>query len=122
MIEKPEKAYPIEPVWTHMLVRLIPETKTEGGIDLPDGVRLKNRCKVIAVGRGRITESGTIIPLCCKPGDFIIAALPPGLPIIEQNATLGDVVLISEQMVFAIDRREAELVPRIAVPGSRSVQ
>lgn len=98
----------IEPIRGRILVRLIKEGMTDSGIALPDGVRLKNRAQVIAVGGGHIS-GGAIIPLAVKPGDFVIAHIPAGSPIVHSDEQ-GDVVLADETMVACIDRRPPEAV------------
>jgi chaperonin GroES len=49
------------------------EEKTAGGILLPDGAREKpQRGKVVAVGSGRLLDSGERAPLTLKVGDVVI--------------------------------------------------
>lgn len=111
----------IHPIRAHILVRIIPERKSEGGIDLPEGVRLKNRAIVVGVGGGHVTDGGAIVPLAVRPGDFIIAHIPAGIPVVERDPDRGDLVIIGESMVAAIDRRPPSVAHEV-VPASRILQ
>jgi chaperonin GroES len=53
--------------------RVDEETKTAGGIIIPDTAKEKPlRAKVVAAGKGRILESGDVRPLDVKPGDTVL--------------------------------------------------
>jgi chaperonin GroES len=53
--------------------RLEEEEKTKGGIIIPDTAKEKpQEGKVIAVGKGKLTEEGKLIPLDVKAGDRIL--------------------------------------------------
>jgi len=53
--------------------RLAEEEKTKGGIIIPDTAKEKpQEGKVIAVGKGKVTEEGKVIPLDVKAGDKIL--------------------------------------------------
>ena len=53
--------------------RLEEETKTKGGIIIPDTAQEKPmQGKVIAVGPGGRDESGKLIPIDVKPGDVVL--------------------------------------------------
>ena len=53
--------------------RLEEEEKTKGGIIIPDTAKEKpQEGKVIAVGKGKMTEDGKLIPLDVKVGDKIL--------------------------------------------------
>lgn len=57
-----------------LLERVDEETKTAGGIIIPDTAREKpSRGRVIAAGDGA-TENGTHIPMSVKPGDTVLFA------------------------------------------------
>lgn len=47
--------------------------KTAGGLFIPDDAKEKSTTgTVIAAGKGKTTESGTLIPMSLKPGDKIM--------------------------------------------------
>ena len=66
----------IKPLYDRLLVeRLEAETKTAGGIIIPDTASEKpQQGKVVAVGKGKISGKGDLIPLTVKPGDKILFA------------------------------------------------
>ena len=64
----------IRPLQDRVIVkRLEEEEKTKGGIIIPDSAKEKpQEGKVIAVGKGKVTEDGKVIPLDVKAGDKIL--------------------------------------------------
>jgi chaperonin GroES len=64
----------IRPLGDRILVKRIKEEdKTKGGIIIPDTAKEKpQEGKVIAVGRGRRSEKGDLIPPDVKSGDRIL--------------------------------------------------
>ena len=64
----------VKPLQDRILVkRLEEEEKTKGGIIIPDAAKEKpQEGKVIAVGDGKILDSGAKAPLTVKPGDKIL--------------------------------------------------
>ena len=64
----------IKPLGDKILVEVLEaEAKTKGGIILPDTAKEeKSEGKVIAVGTGKVLESGKVQPLEVKKGDRVI--------------------------------------------------
>jgi len=64
----------IRPLKDRILVKRIEEEgKTAGGIIIPDTAKEKPmEGKVVAVGRGKVSEDGKLIPLDVKKGDRIL--------------------------------------------------
>jgi chaperonin GroES len=64
----------IRPLQDRVIVkRLEEEEKTKGGIIIPDSAKEKpQEGKVIAVGKGKVTDEGKVIPLDVKVGDRIL--------------------------------------------------
>ncbi len=64
----------IRPLQDRILVKRIEEEgQTEGGIIIPDTAKEKPiEGKVIAVGKGKVSEDGKIMPLDVKKGDRIL--------------------------------------------------
>src|SRR3990167_888084 len=64
----------IKPLGDKILVEVLEaEEKTKGGIILPDTAKEeKSEGKVVAVGAGKVLESGKVQPLEVKKGDKII--------------------------------------------------
>jgi chaperonin GroES len=74
MIMKGEVGMNIRPLHDRIIVeRLEEETKTAGGIIIPDTAKEKpQQGKIIAVGKGKITEDGKVLPLDVKVGDRVL--------------------------------------------------
>ena len=64
----------IRPLQDRVIVkRLEEEEKTKGGIIIPDTAKEKpQEGKIVAVGKGKVTEDGKVIPLDVKAGDKIL--------------------------------------------------
>ena len=64
----------IRPLHDRILVkRLEEETKTAGGIIIPDTAKEKPiQAKVVAVGSGKRDKDGKVIALDVKPGDTVL--------------------------------------------------
>ena len=64
----------IRPLADKVLVqRLEAENKTSGGIVLPDAAKEKpQRGKIVAVGKGKVLDDGTVKALQVKKGDVVL--------------------------------------------------
>ena len=64
----------IRPLQDRVIVeRIEEEEKTKGGIIIPDTAKEKpQEGKVIAVGKGKMTDEGKLLPLSVKAGDKIL--------------------------------------------------
>jgi chaperonin GroES len=63
----------IKPLQDRILVKRIEEEETEGGIIIPDTAKEKPiEGKVVAVGKGKVSEDGKVMPLDVKKGDRIL--------------------------------------------------
>jgi len=64
----------IKPLGDRILVKRVEgEEKSKGGIIIPDSAKEKpQEGKVVAVGKGKTTEDGKLIPLEVKEGDRIL--------------------------------------------------
>ncbi len=64
----------VKPLGDKILVEILEaEEKTKGGIILPDTAKEeKSEGKVVAVGAGKVLESGKVQPLEVKKGDKVI--------------------------------------------------
>jgi chaperonin GroES len=62
------------PLHDRLLVKRVEEQETRrGGIIIPDSAKEKpQEGEVVAVGKGKITEDGKILPLDVKEGDRIL--------------------------------------------------
>ncbi len=64
----------LRPLQDRIIVkRLEEETKTAGGILIPDTAKEKpQQGEVVAVGKGKVTEDGKTIPMDVKTGDKVL--------------------------------------------------
>ncbi|RII28580.1 MAG: co-chaperone GroES [Geobacter sp.] len=64
----------LRPLQDRIIVkRLEEETKTAGGILIPDTAKEKpQQGEVVAVGKGKLTEDGKTIPMDVKVGDKVL--------------------------------------------------
>ncbi len=91
----------IRPLHDKVLIkRLDVSETTEGGIIIPDTVAEKpQQAEVVAVGRGKILDTGDVIPLDVKPGDKVIFGKYSG-----SEVSLGseDYLILSESEILAV--------------------
>ena len=64
----------VRPLHDRILVRRMnEEEKTAGGIFIPDTAKEKpQKGQVVAVGKGKVTEAGQVVPLEVKAGDNVL--------------------------------------------------
>lgn len=64
----------VKPLRENILIKRVEEeNKTAGGIILPDTAKEKpSEGKVIAVGEGRVTPDGKVLPMSIKVGDTVL--------------------------------------------------
>ncbi len=64
----------IRPLHDRIIVKRLPqETKTSGGIIIPETAKEKPvRGKVVSTGKGRVNDEGKVLPLEIKPGDTVL--------------------------------------------------
>ena len=91
----------VRPLHDRLIVkRSEEEEKTKGGIIIPDTAKEKPiEGKVIAVGKGKIQEDGTKIPMEVKKGDRILFAKYAGT---EVKIDGEEHLIMKEDDVFAI--------------------
>ena len=91
----------LKPLADRVLVKVEEEeTKTMGGILLPDTAQKKSqKCVVVAVGSGKMTEEGKRLPLEVKEGDEVLFAKYSGTEIEDKGEKY---LLLSERDILAI--------------------
>lgn len=91
----------IRPLHDRVIVkRMEEERKTAGGIVIPDNAAEKPvRGKVLAVGKGKILENGTVRPLDLKVGDSVLFGKYAGT---EIKVDGEDVLVMREDDVVAV--------------------
>ncbi|MBA3751478.1 co-chaperone GroES [Candidatus Dependentiae bacterium] len=88
----------IRPLLDRVLVkRLATEEKTAGGIIIPDVAKEKGQTgEVIAIGKGRILNDGTVLPMNVKVGDKVF------LPKYAGTEAGSDFIIIKEDEILGI--------------------
>jgi chaperonin GroES len=80
-----------------------PEEITSGGIIIPDTAKEKpQQGEVMAVGNGKITEEGKVLPLQIKVGDLVLYGKYSGTEVAVDGK---DVLIMRESDVFAIIKK-----------------
>ncbi len=88
----------IRPLFDRLYIeRIEKEEKTAGGLYIPEGSKEKGQTgKVIAVGAGRVSQEGVIIPCRVEAGDVVFFGKYAGTDIDEKH------VIIREEEVLAV--------------------
>jgi chaperonin GroES len=94
----------VKPLRENVLIKRVEEeNRTAGGIILPDTAKEKpSEGKVIAVGEGRVTPDGRVLPMNIKVGDVVLFSKWTGTEIkIDGEPHLivkeGDILAIVER-------------------------
>ena len=93
-------AVKLEPLADRLVVKPIErEEVTKGGIVLPDTAKEKpQEGEVLAVGPGRLSEDGKLIPMDVKVGDIVIYSKYGG---IDYKLDDEDVLILRESDILA---------------------
>ena len=91
----------IRPLHDRILVkRLEEETKTSGGLFIPDSAKEKPiQARVIAVGAGKLDKAGKLIPLDVKAGDKVLFSKYSGS---EIKVDGEDHLIMREEDILAV--------------------
>ncbi|MBU1062090.1 MAG: co-chaperone GroES [Candidatus Omnitrophica bacterium] len=91
----------IQPLGDRVLVkRLEAEEKTKGGIVLPETAKEKpQKAEVVAVGKGKVLESGKVEPLEVKKGDKVLFGKYAGN---EITVNEEEYLILKEEDILAI--------------------
>ncbi len=91
----------IRPLGDKVLVRRVEaESKTAGGIVLPDAAKEKpKRGKIISVGQGKLLDDGTRAKLQVKKGDEVLFSSYAGT---EITVDTKEMMIMSEDDILAI--------------------
>jgi chaperonin GroES len=92
----------IKPLGDRVVVKALEaETKTKGGIVLPDSVKEKpQEGKVIAVGKGKVLENGTVQTPEVKVGDKVLYGKYSGNEITTKEGE--ELLIMREDDILAI--------------------
>jgi chaperonin GroES len=91
----------LNPMHDRVAVRLVePETTTASGIVIPDNAKEKpSTGDVVAVGSGRVLESGTTVPLTVKVGNRVLFGKFAGQSV---KVNGEEYTILREEDIFAI--------------------
>ncbi|RMF34228.1 MAG: co-chaperone GroES [Chlorobiota bacterium] len=91
----------LTPLYDRVIVRPSePEEVTKGGIIIPDTAKEKPmQGEVVAVGNGKVTEDGKVLPLSVKVGDKVLYGKYAGT---EIKIDGEDFLIMRESDIFAI--------------------
>ena len=92
----------IKPLGDRIVVKVLEaETKSKGGIVLPDTAKEKpQEAKVVAVGKGKVLENGTVSAPEVKVGDKVIFGKYSGNEITTKDGE--DLLILREEDILAI--------------------
>ncbi|MHC4394021.1 MAG: co-chaperone GroES [Planctomycetota bacterium] len=91
----------IRPLADKVLVeRLEAESKTAGGIVLPDAAKEKpQRGKIVAVGKGKVLDDGTVKKVQVKKGDMVLFTSYAGTDVKIDGK---DYLIMDESSILAV--------------------
>lgn len=94
-----------QPLGDRIVIKpLDPETKTKGGIVLPDTVKEKpQEGKVIAVGKGKILDNGTVQKPEVKEGDIVLYGKYSGTEVTTKDGE--EYLIVREEDILAIVKK-----------------
>ena len=91
----------IQPLGDRLVIEVLEaKEKTKGGIVLPDTAKEKpQEGKVVAVGKGRVSDDGKVLPLETKVGDKVLYGKYTGA---EVNIDDKEYLIVKEEDILAI--------------------
>jgi chaperonin GroES len=101
MAQQTEKKIKLQPIGNRVIAERIEQEQTlKGGIILPDSAKKKQETlKVLAVGSGRLSKTGEMVPCPVKTGDVILMDKYAGQ---EVSIDGEDFVIINSDEIIAI--------------------
>ena len=103
MAEQTKKKISLRPLGDRLIVQRLEQEETlKGGIILPDSAKKKQEmAKVVAAGKGKISNDGKVLPMPVKVGDTVLMDKYAG-----QEVTVDDeefVVLRADDVIATIE-------------------
>jgi chaperonin GroES len=101
---KGDRAVKLTPLADRVIVKRVEaETKTKGGIVLPDSAKEKpKRGKIVAVGEGKRLDSGQLVKPSVKVGDEVLFSSFAGTEV-----TVGgeELLIMTQEDILAVVRK-----------------
>ncbi|HAJ56153.1 MAG TPA: co-chaperone GroES [Candidatus Omnitrophica bacterium] len=93
-----------QPLGDRVIIKpLEAESKTKGGIVLPDTVKEKpQEGKVVAVGKGKVLENGTVQKPDVKEGDVVLYGKYSGTEVTSEGV---EYLIVREEDILAIVKK-----------------
>ncbi len=94
-----------QPLGDRIIIKpLEPETKTRGGIVLPDTAKEKpQEGKVVAVGKGKLLDNGTVQKPEVKEGDIVLYGKYSGTEVTTKDGE--EYLIVREEDILAIVKK-----------------
>ena len=94
-----------QPLGDRIIIKpLEAESKTKGGILLPDTVKEKpQEGKVVAVGKGKVLDNGTVQKSEVKEGDIVLYGKYSGTEVTTKDGE--EVLIVREEDILAIVKK-----------------
>ena len=94
-----------QPLGDRIIIKpLEPETKSKGGIVLPDNVKEKpQEGKVVAVGKGKVLDNGTVQKPEVKEGDTVLYGKYSGTEVTTKDGE--EYLIVREEDILAIVKK-----------------
>ena len=101
MAGKAEKGVGVRPLGDKVLLKRVEaQERSKGGIVIPDTAKEKPReGRVVAVGSGRTTDDGAVVPFQVKKGDRVLFSSYAGT---ELKLEGQDFVIMGEDDILAV--------------------
>ncbi|MBN3038932.1 MAG: co-chaperone GroES [Candidatus Omnitrophica bacterium] len=95
----------IQPLGDRVLLKVLEaESKTKGGIVLPDTAKEKpQEGQIVAVGKGKVSEEGKITPLEVKVGDKVLFAKYSGTEVTTKEG--DEYLIVREEDILAVIKK-----------------
>ena len=101
MLNQQGETMKLQPIRDRIVIKLLEaETKTASGIVIPDAATEKpTQGEVLAVGTGKLSEDGTVVPMVVKAGDRVLFGQHAGQTVKVDNEEFR---ILREEDVMAI--------------------
>lgn len=91
-----------QPLGNRLLVERSKVAQTKQGIYLPDSAKETPReGTIVAMGKGKLLDDGSILPLTVKMGDTVIFGAYSGTEVSSEDQD-KDLIILSEEDILAV--------------------